>query len=1360
MINSLKLLFTFWTFFLLSFINSDKAIGETTPDGTIPTKVERSGNVSEITGGSEAGNNLFHSFEEFSVDTNQEAFFNNADNITNIFSRVTGSSVSEIDGLIRANGSANLFLLNPNGIIFGENSSLDIGGSFFGTTADSLIFQDETVFDTQNPQNPLLTIDVPIGLQIGADAGSITNRSQAGLEIASGQNLTLVGGEITIDSGKLIAPGGKVNLAGLSSAGLVEFDRNNNLNFSPETSLSNILLSNRAEVDVRGNDGGSVAIDANNFSLEEQSSVLVGIKKGLGTTASQAGDININATGTVDLTNGLLSNSVPSEATGQGGNVIITTGSLFLNNDSLITTSGQGDAGYITIRANNLLSLDTSSFGGITSIVQPGAVGQAGDIDIDTNSLSIVKGAVISAISRGDGNAGNIKIKAADSIVISGTAPFRKGGNSSGIFSSAEGGSAIGGKITIDTRDLRLSDGGVISSRSRSNFDGGDISVNAQTLEITDGGQILTTAFEQGNAGNIDLNVSDRLTISGSDPTFGDRRKQVIANFGRELAEIFIDPVSPESGIYANTEPSSTGDGGNISINSDRLNISDEGRISVATEGSGDGGNISLETQDRLILRNNSQISATAEGETRSNGGNITINTDFIIASPNENSDILTRAFEGDGGEIDINADSLFGIEERIATEGNETNDIDASSEFGLSGTVEINTPDVDRDRDLVQLPTQPTQTQIVPACTPDNRKEQSEFVIKGSGGLPPSPESVLDSDRVEVDWVTRSPLQNSSKITNPTLTEPAPIIEAQGWMVDGNEIVLVGDNSQNKSWQNSPQCLKRSEVRSQKSEVRSQKSGVIGQELERQNPYLLANNSAGNILIASVKPKSSFARVPERIIINRFEVEGNRAFDSDELASVLAPYTDKPLSFTELLQARSAITEYYTERGYITSGAYIPLQRLQDKTVKIQVVEGYLEDIEIKGNKRLNSNYLSRRIKIASSSLQREELLSALQLLQQDPLIASLSAELEAGTRPGASVLEVEVKEADSFKIPLSLDNRRTPSVGSFRRQLALDEGNLLGFGDNLFLAYGNTEGSDAFDGSYSFPFNARNGTLTVNGGVSSSEVVEEPFNQLNILGDSHYYELSLRQPVLQTPTQEFALGITASRRESDISSLIEQFGFSPSELSPGADESGQTRVSALRFFQEWTSRNEREVIAARSQFSLGLDAFNATVNESAPDSRFFAWLGQAQWARELAADTLFLLRGGIQLSSTSLLSSERIGLGGIETVRGYRQDVLLSDRAVFASAELRVPVWRIDGIDSVLQVAPFFDVGTGWNSDTARAISDRNTLASLGLGLRLLFSNVTARFDWGIPLISVDSNKNTWQENGLHFSLEYNPF
>ncbi|WP_375497373.1 ShlB/FhaC/HecB family hemolysin secretion/activation protein [uncultured Nostoc sp.] len=501
----------------------------------------------------------------------------------------------------------------------------------------------------------------------------------------------------------------------------------------------------------------------------------------------------------------------------------------------------------------------------------------------------------------------------------------------------------------------------------------------------------------------------------------------------------------------------------------------------------------------------------------------------------------------------------------------------------------------------------------------------------------------------------------------------------------------------------------------------------------------------------------------PQTIVVERFEVVGSTVFSPEELALATAEFTKRPISLTQVYQARSKITDLYVQNGYITSGAYIPPQTIQSGVVKIQVVEGKLEDIQVTGTRRLNPNYVRSRLAIATSApLNRQRLLEALQLLQLNPLIQNVSAELTAGSRTGSSLLEVKISEAKTFSSPIILDNGRSPSVGSFRRGLRLNEANLLGFGDSLSLGYTNTDGSNSFDASYILPLNPRNGTLTFNYGTTSSNVIEPAFKSLDIESASRYYELTFRQPIVQTPTQEFALGLTASRRESDISWILQRENppVPPSVLSPGSDEQGRTRVSALRFFQEWTNRNSREVIALRSQFSLGIDVLNATVNQDPPDSRFFAWQGQAQWARLLAPETLLLLRLNTQLASRTLLPIEQIGLGGQDSVRGYRQDYLLTDNGTFVSAEVQVPILRLPQINSTLQVVPFVDFGVGWNS-SGRENPDPNTLAAVGLGLRWSQGDrFTVRLDWGIPLVSVNSNDRTLQENGLYFSLFYNPF
>ncbi|MEW5858142.1 MAG: ShlB/FhaC/HecB family hemolysin secretion/activation protein [Cyanobacteriota bacterium] len=507
--------------------------------------------------------------------------------------------------------------------------------------------------------------------------------------------------------------------------------------------------------------------------------------------------------------------------------------------------------------------------------------------------------------------------------------------------------------------------------------------------------------------------------------------------------------------------------------------------------------------------------------------------------------------------------------------------------------------------------------------------------------------------------------------------------------------------------------------------------------------------------------PEPIPGKVPDTIKVERFEFEGNTAISDEELREATKEFTGQDISFAELFQARSNVTELYVQRGYISSGALIPPQTLQAEgdegvVVTIQIVEGGLEEINVTGTRRLDPDYVRSRLAIATSKpLNRERLLEGLQQLQLNPLIQNISAELAAGTQPGSSVLEVRVTEAKTFNAQILLDNNRAPSVGSFNRRVQVTEANLSGAGDTLSLGYSNTDGSNGIDASYTLPINARNGTVRFSYGTTSSEVIEPPFDRLDINASSRYYELTLRQPLVQTPTQEFAFGVTASRQESETS-LLEI----PFPLSLGADDEGRTRISALRFFQEWTKRSSREVIAARSQFSVGVNAFGSTLNSTAPDSRFFSWRGQAQWVRLLAPETLLLIRGDVQVADRALVPLEQIGLGGQETIRGYRQDILLTDNGALASAEVRIPVLRIPQWNTLVQAAPFIDIGGAWNN-TGRPDPDPSVLASLGLGLQMqLGERVTVRLDYGIPLVNVSSSGRTLQEDGFYFSIIATPF
>jgi len=380
------------------FASTNITQAQVTTDGTVNTQVNQNGTVSEITGGETRGDNLFHSFQDFSVQTGNEAFFDNASDISNIFSRVTGASISNIDGLIRANDSASLFLINPNGIIFGENARLDIGGSFYGSSASSILFEggEFSAADLDNP--PLLTVNAPIGLGFRDNPQPISNLSVAdgrGLQVDSGQNITLVGGDILFDRGATFAAGGRIEFGGIAAEGIVSFNEDLSLSFSEGVTLADISLTNGARINVRAENGGTITTNSQNFEVLSGSQVFAGITSGSGSPENQAGNININSTDTVTIAGelSLIANAVEQGTIGQAGDVNITADSLVFSNGGQANslTQGQGNAGNVNVTATNISLENADSRGnssGIFTTVNPSGVGDAGNISVVTNELS------------------------------------------------------------------------------------------------------------------------------------------------------------------------------------------------------------------------------------------------------------------------------------------------------------------------------------------------------------------------------------------------------------------------------------------------------------------------------------------------------------------------------------------------------------------------------------------------------------------------------------------------------------------------------------------------------------------------------------------------------------------------------------------------------------------------------------------------------------------------------------------------------------------------------------------------------------------------------------------------------------
>jgi hemolysin activation/secretion protein len=497
------------------------------------------------------------------------------------------------------------------------------------------------------------------------------------------------------------------------------------------------------------------------------------------------------------------------------------------------------------------------------------------------------------------------------------------------------------------------------------------------------------------------------------------------------------------------------------------------------------------------------------------------------------------------------------------------------------------------------------------------------------------------------------------------------------------------------------------------------------------------------------VTPSLPPSGVTEKIQIQRIQVRGNTVL-SPEIQALVNPYIGKLVTFDQVLQLRTQITDLYLKNGYISSGAFIPSnQDISKGDIVIQVVEGELEKVEIAGLRHLKEGYVRKRLVRATiAPLNKSALERSLQLLQVDPLIGQVNAELVAGSSPGRNILRLILKEAPAFHGGIAIDNDQSPSVGTFQGNVFINHDNLLGWGDRLSLDYGRTAGLDLYGVGYTVPLNAKDGTLSLRYSNSKSKIIEPPFDELGIRSKSQTLSIGLRQPLSRSVTNEFALGLGLDLRRSRTF-ILDDIPFSFSE----GPEEGESKVTALRFSQDWVNRSSSRVLAARSQFTFGLDALGATSNEAdVPDGRFFSWLGQFQWVQQLSPRVVLLTRLAAQITPDPLLSLERFSLGGSDTVRGYQQNQIVSDSGIFGSIESRIP---LTAKPEVLQLRPFFDWGYGWNQVGENPTQQFISSVGLGVSSRPL-PGLETRLDYGIPLVRDRETK----EQRLHFSLRYQFF
>ncbi len=801
-------------------------------DRTLGTTVSGSNGNFIINGGITRGQYLFHSFQDFSVPTNGSATFANPAGNQSTIARVTGLSVSDINGTINTQG-ANFFLINPNGIVFGPQTQLNVGSIFAASTANGLELGNgsgQTIsFDRQGSGdaallrvNPLVLFD-PTRLNLGGEAGAIRNFGN--LQTSnSNQYIGLIGGNVSIEGGQINAPGGLVEVGGLSAPGTVGFriDQNaSKLLFPAGVTRSDVLIQDNAVVNVAGSQGGAIEITARNSQVLSSSRLRGGVEPNQGRANNISGDIKIDAANNISLDQGaILANNIRANAQGQSGKLILRAGNnISIQDNSLLQNIilGLGNAGPIEITAGNAVSISgpgTSIVGGVAA----SGTGKSGDINITAGSFSLTAGGFISPYGSGQNSAGIVNITARDTIFIAGPSTSISTGSQQG----------NGGDINLSAgRSLAVADGGVLQSSSRSGVGGGirlvaqdKVSISGTqvtTSPITgqgssgaiyvqsnnlllDGAGLVSANFAQGNGGDISISTQDLRLFNGSfilssvEGSSG-RAGNIQIHSGSLVLQDFsaIASTSHGPGTAGDIAVTATdkivlqdfstlatrafaidGTAGNIFITAPRVTLDRSGLTTRAI--SGVGGNIEIAASDQLLLRNQSFIT-TNSGQ---DGGNLHIDAQLITAIPLENSYITANAVNGRGGNINIKSQGLFGI----APQPRRTNrsEITASSDVNLNGEIRINTPGIDPVKKTNELPTVPIDAsqQIAQTCSP--QQTSNNLYLTGRGGHPPNATEPGNSDVVWVDPRTPEP----TKPQTPTTPVFASTIQpAVGWSIN-----------------------------------------------------------------------------------------------------------------------------------------------------------------------------------------------------------------------------------------------------------------------------------------------------------------------------------------------------------------------------------------------------------------------------------------------------------------------------------------------------------------------------------------------------------------------------------------------